>query len=74
METERIALRQRERDRLKVLHEGFFAAARLSDITDARIEDYKTARLREGTGPVGVNRDLALLLRVSESLSENHFC
>jgi integrase len=45
--------------------EEFFAAARLPDITDARIEDYKTARLRggmgPGPGPAGVNRDLALL-------------
>jgi integrase len=41
--------------------EHFFAATRLPDITDARIEDYKTARLRGKTGPAGVNRDLSLL-------------
>lgn len=41
--------------------EHFFAATRLSDITDARIEEYKTARIRGGTGPAGVNRDLSLL-------------
>jgi hypothetical protein len=41
--------------------EDFFAATRLPDITDARIEDYKTARLRGQTGPAGINRDLSLL-------------
>jgi integrase len=41
--------------------EHFFAATRLPDITDARIEDYKTARIRGGTGAAGVNRDLSLL-------------
>ena len=41
--------------------ESFFGSARLPEITDARIEDYKTAKLRGGTGPVGVNRDLSLL-------------
>jgi integrase len=41
--------------------EAFFAATRLPDITDARIEDYKAARIRAGTGPAGVNRDLSLL-------------
>ena len=44
--------------------EHFFAAARLPDITDARIEEYKTARTRGGTGPAGVNRDLSLLRQV----------
>jgi integrase len=53
--------------------EGFFAAARLSDITDARIEDYKTARLREGTGPVGVNRDLALLRLVLKQAKRERY-
>jgi integrase len=41
--------------------EDFFGATRLPDITDARIEEYKTARIRGGTGPAGVNRDLSLL-------------
>src|ERR1700746_934265 len=41
--------------------ENFFAATRLPDITDTRIEDYKAARIRAGTGPAGVNRDLSLL-------------
>jgi len=41
--------------------EDFFSATRLPDITDALIEDYKTARIRRGTGPTGVNRDLSLL-------------
>ncbi len=44
--------------------ENFFSDARLPDITDARIEDYKTARLQGKTGPVGVNRDLGLLRQV----------
>jgi integrase len=41
--------------------EEFFGAMRLPDITDGRIEDYKAARLRGGTGPAGINRDLGLL-------------
>ena len=41
--------------------ERFFAATRLPDITDTRIEEYKAARLRGKTGPAGVNRDLSLL-------------
>ncbi len=41
--------------------EDFFDATRLPEITDARIEEYKTARIRGGTGPTGVNRDLSLL-------------
>jgi integrase len=41
--------------------EDFFAATRLPDITDARIEDYKAARFKRGTGSAGINRDLALL-------------
>ena len=53
--------------------EGFFAAARLSDITDVRIEDYKTARLREGTGPVGVNRDLSLLRLVLKQAKRDRY-
>ena len=44
--------------------EDFFAATRLPDITNARIEEYKTARTRGGTGPAGVNRDLSLLRQV----------
>lgn len=44
--------------------EDFFGATRLPDITDARIEDYKAARIRGGTGPTGVNRDLSLLRQV----------
>jgi len=44
--------------------ERFFATTRLPDITDARIEEYKAARIRAGTGPAGVNRDLSLLRQV----------
>jgi integrase len=44
--------------------EKFFGTARLSDITDARIEEFKAVRLRGTTGPAGVNRDLALLRQV----------
>jgi integrase len=41
--------------------ERFFGTARISDVTDARIEEYKAARLRGGSGPTGINRDLSLL-------------
>jgi hypothetical protein len=44
--------------------ENFFPAARLPDITDARIEEYKKTRLQGTTGPAGVNRDLSLLRQV----------
>ena len=44
--------------------EKFFGTARLSDITDARIEEFKAARLRGATGPAGVNRDLSLLRQI----------
>lgn len=44
--------------------EDFFGATRLPDITDARIEEYKAARIRRGTGSVGVNRDLSLLRQI----------
>jgi integrase len=53
--------------------EDFFAAARLPDITDARIEDYKTARLRGGTGPVGFNRDLSLLRLVLKQAKRERY-
>jgi hypothetical protein len=51
--------------------EHFFAATRLPDITDARIEDYKAARIRGGTGPAGVNRDLSLLRQVLKQAKRN---
>jgi len=53
--------------------EDYFAAARLPDVTDARIEDYKTARLRGGTGPVGVNRDLSLLRLVLKQAKKERY-
>ena len=53
--------------------EEFFAATRLPDITDARIEDYKTGRLRGGTGPVGVNRDLSLLRLVLKQAKRERY-
>jgi integrase len=53
--------------------EDFFAAARLPDVTDARIEDYKTARFRGGTGPVGVNRDLSLLRLVLKQAKRERY-
>ena len=53
--------------------EDFFAATRLPDITDARIEDYKTARLRGRTGPVGVNRDLSLLRQVLKQAKRERY-
>lgn len=39
----------------------FFDETRLPDVTDSRIEDYKAKRIRGGTGPTGINRDLVLL-------------
>ena len=53
--------------------EDFFPAARLPDITDGRIEDYKTARLRGGTGPAGVNRDLSFLRLVLTQARRERF-
>jgi integrase len=53
--------------------EHFFAAARLPDITDPRIQDYKNARLREGTGPVGINRDLSLLRLVLKQAKRERY-
>jgi integrase len=53
--------------------ERFFAAARLPDITDQRIQDYKNARLREGTGPVGINRDLSLLRLVLKQAKKERY-
>lgn len=40
--------------------ERFFGSTRLPDITGARIEEYKAARIRAGSGPAGINRDLGL--------------
>jgi integrase len=53
--------------------EEFFGATRLPDITDDRIEDYKTARLRGRTGPVGVNRDLSLLRQVLKQAKRERY-
>jgi integrase len=53
--------------------DNFFAAARLPDITDARIEDYKAARLQGRTGPVGVNRDLSLLRLVLKQAKRERY-
>src|ERR1700691_5504437 len=40
--------------------ERFFSATGLPDVSDARIEEYKIARIRGGSGQAGVNRDLSL--------------
>jgi len=53
--------------------EHFFAAARLPDITDSRIQEYTKARLREGTGPVGINRDLSLLRLVLKQAKRERY-
>lgn len=53
--------------------EKFFADARLPGITDARIEDYKASRIRGGTGPAGVNRDLALLRLVLKHAKKERY-
>jgi integrase len=41
--------------------EKFFEAAPLWAITEARVEDFKRARLAEGSRAAGINRDLSLL-------------
>jgi integrase len=51
----------------------FFAAARLPEITDARIEEYKKARLHGTTGPAGVNRDLSLLRQVLKQAKRERY-
>ena len=53
--------------------EDFFGATHLPSITDARIEEYKTARLHEGTGPAGINRDLALLRLVLKQAKKERY-
>jgi len=53
--------------------EHFFSATRLPDLTDARIEEYKTARIRGGTGPAGVNRDLSLLRLVLKQAKKERY-
>jgi integrase len=53
--------------------ERFFAGTRLPDITNARIEEYKTARTRGGTGPAGVNRDLSLLRQVLKQAKRDRY-
>src|SRR5215472_12553229 len=53
--------------------EKFFGAVRLPDITDARIEEFKAARLRGTTGPVGVNRDLGLLRIILKQAKRERF-
>ncbi len=41
--------------------EKFFESAPLSTITDARVEEFKQARLASGSRAAGINRDLSLL-------------
>jgi integrase len=53
--------------------EKFFGTARLPDVTSRRIEEYKAARLRGGTGPAGVNRDLSLIRVVLEQARKERF-
>ena len=53
--------------------EKFFSATCLPDITDARIEEYKTARLRGATGPAGINRDLSLLRQILKQARRERF-
>lgn len=53
--------------------EDFFGAVHLPGITDAQIEEYKKARLHEGTGPAGINRDLALLRLVLKQAKKERY-
>ncbi len=53
--------------------ERFLGSTRVSDITDVRIEAYKAARLREGSGPAGVNRDLSLLRLILKQARKDRF-
>jgi integrase len=53
--------------------ESFFGKTRLPEITDARIEDYKVARVQGGTGPAGVNRDLSLLRQVLQQAKRERY-
>jgi integrase len=53
--------------------EKFLGSARLPDITDALIEEFKAARLRGTTGPAGVNRDLSLLRQILEQARKERF-
>lgn len=53
--------------------ERFFGDARLPDITDAAIEEYKAARIRKGSGPAGVNRDLSLLRLVLKQARKERY-
>ncbi|MFZ0583192.1 MAG: tyrosine-type recombinase/integrase [Candidatus Acidiferrales bacterium] len=41
--------------------DAFFGKGRLPEISEARLEEFKSARLREGAHAAGVNRDLAFL-------------
>jgi len=43
---------------------GFFGEARLSEVTANRIEVFKRFRLKAGTGPATINRNLAVLRRM----------
>lgn len=53
--------------------ERFFADTRLSDITDARIEEFRARRLSEKVGPAGVNRDLSLLRQVLKQAKRERY-
>ena len=53
--------------------EGFFDSTRLPEIRDPQIEDYKAARIREGSGPAGVNRDLSLLRLVLKQARKERY-
>lgn len=53
--------------------ERFLGTARVSDISAVRIEQYKAARIRGGTGPAGVNRDLSLLRLVLKQARKDRY-
>jgi integrase len=63
----------RNRNYLQVRDSEKTTATRLPAITDARIEDYKAARIRGGTGPAGVNRDLSLLRLVLKQAKRERY-
>lgn len=53
--------------------QDFFGSTRLPNITGERIEDFKVARLGQGTGPAGINRDLSLLRLVLKQAKRQRY-
>ena len=51
----------------------FFGHARLSDITAIRVDEFKTSRLKAGTGPATINRSLQVLRRMMKIAERQRF-